>query len=208
MSRDAQLILKHGSDRVVATVLLLLLSPFLIGLSLLVLVSSGWPALFIQERVGKDGQLFRLYKFRTMVRDAVRLGLGPTVGKSDDRITWVGGWLRSWSLDELPQVLNVLKGDMSLVGPRPTLEYQVAKYTPFQRRRLEMKPGITGWAQVNGRNTLPWPQRIELDVWYVDHFSLWLDLRILWRTVGVFLRREGLYGAGGVNDDFGSTRQP
>ena len=208
MSRDAQLILKYGSDRVVATVLLLLLSPFLIGLSLLVLVSSGWPALFIQERVGKDGQLFRLYKFRTMVRDAVRLGLGPTVGKSDDRITWVGGWLRSWSLDELPQVLNVLKGDMSLVGPRPTLEYQVAKYTPFQRRRLEMKPGITGWAQVNGRNALPWPQRIELDVWYVDHFSLWLDLRILWRTVGVFLRREGLYGAGGVNDDFGSPRQP
>ena len=208
MSRDAQLILKHGCDRAVATVLLFLLSPFLIGLSLLILVSSGWPALFIQERVGKDGKVFRLYKFRTMVRDAVHLGLGTTVGKSDDRITWVGRWLRSWSLDELPQVLNVLKGDMSLVGPRPTLEYQVAKYTPFQRRRLEMKPGITGWAQVNGRNTLPWPQRIELDVWYVDHFSLWLDLRILWRTVGVFLRREGLYGAGGVNDDFGSPRRP
>lgn len=208
MSRDAQLILKHGCDRVAATLLLLLLSPFLIGLSLLILVSNGWPALFIQERVGKDGQLFRLYKFRTMVRDAVRLGLGTTVGKSDDRITWVGGWLRTWSLDELPQVLNVLKGDMSLVGPRPTLEYQVAQYTAFQRRRLEMKPGITGWAQVNGRNALPWPQRIELDVWYVDHFSLWLDLRILWRTVGVFLRREGLYGAGGVNDDFGSPRQP
>ena len=105
-------------------------------------------------------------------------------------------------------MLNVLKGDMSLVGPRPTLEYQVAQYTPFQRRRLEMKPGITGWAQVNGRNALPWPQRIELDVWYVDHFSLWLDLRILWRTVGVFLRREGLYGAGGVNDDFSSPGQP
>lgn len=208
MSRDAQLILKHGCDRAAATLLLLLLSPFLIGLSLLILVSSGWPALFIQERVGKDGQLFRLYKFRTMVRDAVRLGLGTTVGKSDDRITWVGRWLRNWSLDELPQVLNVLKGDMSLVGPRPTLEYQVAQYTPFQRRRLEMKPGITGWAQVNGRNALPWPQRIELDVWYVDHFSLWLDLRILWRTVGVFLRREGLYGAGGVNDDFNSPRRP
>lgn len=208
MSRDAQLILKHGCDRAAATLLLLLLSPFLIGLSLLILVSSGWPALFIQERVGKDGQLFRLYKFRTMVRDAVRLGLGTTVGKSDDRITWVGRWLRNWSLDELPQVLNVLKGDMSLVGPRPTLEYQVAQYTPFQRRRLEMKPGITGWAQVNGRNALPWLQRIELDVWYVDHFSLWLDLRILWRTVGVFLRREGLYGAGGVNDDFNSPRRP
>ncbi len=208
MSRDAQLILKYGCDRVAATLLLLLFFPFLIGLTLLILVSSGWPALFIQERVGKDGQLFRLYKFRTMVRDAVRLGLGTTVGQSDDRITWVGGCLRDWSLDELPQVLNVLKGDMSLVGPRPTLEYQVAQYTPFQRRRLEMKPGITGWAQVNGRNALPWPQRIELDVWYVDHFSLWLDLRILWRTVGVFLRREGLYGAGGVNDDFGSQRKP
>ena len=208
MSRDAQLILKHGCDRAAATLLLLLLSPFLIGLSLLILISSGWPALFIQERVGKDGRVFRLYKFRTMVRDAVSHGLRTTVGKSDDRITRVGGWLRNWSLDELPQVLNVLKGDMSLVGPRPTLEYQVAQYTPFQRRRLEMKPGITGWAQVNGRNALPWPQRIELDVWYVDHFSLWLDLRILWRTVGVFLRREGLYGAGGVNDDFSSPRQP
>ncbi len=208
MSRDAQLILKHGCDRAAATLLLLLLSPFLIGLSLLILVSNGWPALFIQDRVGKDGKIFRLYKFRTMVRDAVRRGLGTTVGKSDDRITRVGGWLRNWSLDELPQVLNVLKGDMSLVGPRPTLEYQVAQYTPFQRRRLEMKPGITGWAQVNGRNALPWPQRIELDVWYVDHFSLRLDLRILWRTVGVFLRREGLYGAGGVNDDFSSPRQP
>lgn len=208
MSRDTQLILKHGCDCAAATLLLLLLSPFLIGLSLLILVSNGWPALFIQDRVGKDGKVFRLYKFRTMVRDAVRLGLGTTVGKADDRITWVGGWLRNWSLDELPQVLNVLKGDMSLVGPRPTLEYQVAQYTPFQRRRLEMKPGITGWAQVNGRNALPWPQRIELDVWYVDHFSLWLDLRILWRTVGVFLRREGLYGAEGVNDDFGSPGQP
>ncbi len=208
MSRDAQLILKHGCDRAAATVLLFLLSPFLIGLSLLILIGNGWPALFIQERVGKDGKVFQLYKFRTMVRDAVRLGLGTTVGTSDDRITWVGGWLRNWSLDELPQVLNVLKGDMSLVGPRPTLAYQVEQYSPFQRRRLEMKPGITGWAQVNGRNALPWPQRIELDVWYVDHFSLWLDLRILWRTLGVFLRREGLYGAGGVNDDFGSPRQP
>lgn len=208
MSRDAQLILKHGSDRVVAAVLVLLLSPVLIGLSLLIFVSSGWPAWFIQERVGKDGQLFRMYKFRTMVRNAVQLGLGTTVGKSDDRITWVGGWLRNWSLDELPQVLNVLKGDMSLVGPRPTLAYQVAQYTPFQRRRLEMKPGITGWAQVNGRNALSWPKRIELDVWYVDHFSVWLDCRILWRTVGVFLRREGLYGRGGVNDDFGAPRQP
>lgn len=195
---------KHALDRVVAMVLFLLLSPFLGAVSLIILISNGWPAIFVQERVGKDGEAFRLYKFRTMIRNAAQQGLGTTVGKSDDRITRVGAFLRSWSLDELPQVLNVLKGEMSLVGPRPTLAYQVAQYTPAQRRRLEMKPGITGWAQVNGRNALPWPQRIELDVWYVDHFSLGLDLRILWRTVGVFLRREGLYGAGGVNDDFGS----
>ena len=200
--------MKHGFDRVAATVLFLLLSPFLAGLSLLLLVSNGWPVLFVQERVGVNGKPFWMYKFRTMVHDAVRQGLGTTVGKSDDRITRVGAWLRSWSLDELPQLLNVLTGEMSLVGPRPTLGYQVAQYTPWQWRRLEMKPGITGWAQVNGRNALPWSQRIELDIWYVDHFSFWLDVRILWRTVGVFLRREGLYGTEGVNDDFGSPRQP
>ena len=200
--------MKYVLDRVVATVLFLLLFPFLIGLSLLVLISNGRPALFVQERVGVNGKPFRMYKFRTMVHDAVQQGRSTTVRKSDDRITRVGTWLRSWSLDELPQLLNVLKGEMSLVGPRPTLGYQVAQYTPLQWRRLEMKPGITGWAQVNGRNVLPWSQRIELDVWYVDHFSFWLDLRILWRTVGVFLCREGLYGAGGVNDDFGPPRQP
>jgi lipopolysaccharide/colanic/teichoic acid biosynthesis glycosyltransferase len=141
-----------------------------------------------------------------MVHGASDKGLMTTVAVNDDRITRVGAFLRKWSLDELPQLVNVLKGDMGLVGPRPTLEYQVSQYTLCQRRRLEVKPGITGWAQVNGRNALSWPRRIELDIWYVDNFTLWLDAKILFRTVGVFLRREGLYGQGGVNDDFGTKR--
>jgi len=207
-SRTIQLTVKHLLDRAVAALLLILLAPVLVILAGLIVLDAGWPPLFIQERVGLDGRIFFIYKFRTMINNAVRQGLGMTVEQQDSRITRIGAWLRGWSLDELPQLVNILKGDMSLVGPRPTLACQVAQYSRPQRRRLEMKPGVTGWAQVNGRNALPWSRRIELDVWYVDHFSLWLDLRILWRTVGVFLRREGLYGVGGVNDDFGSPRQP
>ena len=207
MNRRIQLDVKHALDGVVAGLLLILLSPLLILLAGLIVLDTGWPPLFVQERVGRGGNTFLIYKFRTMVKDAVHQGLGTTVASADARITRVGGWLRAWSLDELPQLMNIVKGDMSLVGPRPTFAYQVAQYSPFQRRRLEVKPGVTGWAQVNGRNALPWVKRIELDVWYVDHFSLWLDLRILLRTVGVFVRREGVYGEGGVNDDFVSGRK-
>lgn len=207
-TRKIQLAVKHIVDRVVAALLLILLAPVLLVLAGLIVLDAGWPPLFLQERVGRDGRPFFIFKFRTMINNAVRQGLGTTVEQQDSRITRIGIWLRGWSLDELPQLVNILKGEMSLVGPRPTLAYQVAQYSSTQRRRLEMKPGVTGWAQVNGRNALPWSRRIELDVWYVDHFSLWLDFRILWRTVGVFLRREGLYGAEGVNDDFGSPRQP
>jgi lipopolysaccharide/colanic/teichoic acid biosynthesis glycosyltransferase len=185
-----------------AALILCLLAPVLLAIAAAIILESGRPALFVQTRVGRNGRLFSVYKFRTMIQGAVHKGLGTTVAAGDDRLTRVGALLRAWSLDELPQLLNLLKGEMSLVGPRPTFEYQVAQYTPFQRRRLEMKPGITGWAQVNGRNALPWVQRIELDVWYVDHFSLLLDARILLRTIGVFVRREGLYGPEGVNDDF------
>lgn len=207
-NRKIQLAVKHLMDRAVAVLLLILLAPVLVVLVGLIVLDAGWPALFVQERIGLDGRPFLIYKFRTMINDAVSQGLGTTVEQHDRRITRIGAWLRGWSLDELPQLVNILKGEMSLVGPRPTFAYQVAQYSSTQRRRLEMKPGVTGWAQVNGRNALPWSQRIELDVWYVDHFSLWLDCRILWRTVGVFLRREGLYGTGGANDDFGSPRQP
>jgi lipopolysaccharide/colanic/teichoic acid biosynthesis glycosyltransferase len=199
--------MKHVMDRLAAVVLLCFLSPALLFIAVAILLESGRPVLFVQTRVGRQGRPFRAYKFRTMVPGAEQIGLGTTVAAGDDRITRFGAFLRTWSLDELPQLLNVIRGDMSLVGPRPTLEYQVAQYTPFQRRRLEVKPGITGWAQVCGRNALPWAKRIELDVWYVDHFSLLLDLRILFRTIGVWLRREGLYGAGGVNDDFVTKEQ-
>lgn len=202
MKQKVQLAVKHALDRLAAAALLCLLAPVLLAIAAAIVFESGRPALFVQTRVGRIGALFPVYKFRTMIQGAAQQGLGTTVAVGDDRITRIGTFLRSWSLDELPQLLNVLRGEMSLIGPRPTLEYQVTHYTPFQRRRLEMKPGITGWAQVNGRNALPWAQRIELDVWYVDHFSLLLDARILLRTVVVFVRREGLYGPEGVNDDF------
>ena len=202
MTRALQLVVKHILDWFAAVVLLCFLLPVMLSIAVAILLESGRPVLFVQARVGRQGRSFRAYKFRTMVLGAEQTGLGTTVAAGDDRITRIGAFLRTWSLDELPQLLNVIRGDMSLVGPRPTLEYQVAQYTPSQRRRLEVKPGITGWAQVCGRNALPWAKRIELDVWYVDHFSLVLDVRILFRTIGVWLRREGLYGPGGVNVDF------
>jgi len=138
--------------------------------------------LYRQTRVGRAGVDFELLKLRTMVVGAEKLGAGFAIDEGDPRITRVGRLLRKLSLDELPQLWNVVRGDMSIIGPRPTLRYQVERYDAHQRRRLEAKPGITGWAQIHGRATLSWPQRIELDVWYVDHRSAWLDLRILART--------------------------
>jgi lipopolysaccharide/colanic/teichoic acid biosynthesis glycosyltransferase len=140
------------------------------------------PILYRQRRVGKNGSEFDLLKLRTMVVGAERLGAGYAVNEGDPRITRAGAVLRKLSVDELPQLWNVLRGDMSLVGPRPTLAYQVERYTEHQRRRLEVTPGMTGWAQIHGRASLPWDERIELDVWYVEHHSFWLDLWILART--------------------------
>ena len=202
-----QLFLKHGLDKVLAVIFIVFLSPVLLCIALAIVLESGRPVFFVQPRVGWLGKVFSVLKFRTMVHKAEQQGLGRTIKIDDERITRVGSFLRSWSVDELPQLFNIVKGDMSLVGPRPTLEYQVAHYNPYQRRRLEMKPGITGWAQVNGRNSIPWEKRIELDIWYIDHFSLFLDICILLRTIRVFIRREGQYGPGGVNDDFVSKRR-
>ena len=150
--------------------------------ALAVKLTSRGPVLYRQSRVGKDGADFELLKLRTMVVGAERQGAGFAVDRGDPRITRAGRVLRRLSLDELPQLWNVVRGDMSVVGPRPTLRYQVEQYTPRQLRRLEVKPGITGWAQVHGRATLPWTERIELDVWYVEHRSPALDLKILART--------------------------
>ena len=157
-------------------------SPVLGLAALAIKLEDGGPVFYRQRRVGYGGRDFDLLKLRTMVVGAERIGEGYAVNEGDPRITRVGRVLRRLSLDEIPQLWNVLRGDMSLIGPRPTLRYQVDQYTPHQRRRLEVKPGITGWAQIHGRARLPWHERIELDVWYVEHRSPWLDLKILART--------------------------
>jgi lipopolysaccharide/colanic/teichoic acid biosynthesis glycosyltransferase len=156
------------------------------------LESRGHP-IYRQRRVGRHGEPFDIYKLRTMVRGAEFTGAGLAIQEGDDRITRVGGFLRRTSLDELPNLWNVLRGEMSVVGPRPTVQVQVDQYTERQRRRLEVKPGITGWAQVHGRASLPWSERIELDIYYVEHRSLRLDLEILTRTAGLLVSGEGLY---------------
>ena len=156
------------------------------------LESPGHP-IYRQTRVGKDGREFEIYKLRTMVRGAEFTGAGMAINEGDDRITRVGNLLRRYSLDELPNLWNVLRGDMSIIGPRPTIPVQVEQYTEHQRRRLAVKPGITGWAQVNGRASLPWSERIELDIWYVEHQSLALDMEILSRTVRMVFTGHGLY---------------
>ena len=173
---------KRALDVVVAGLGLIVASPLLALAALAIKLEDHGPVLYRQQRVGKDGGDFELLKLRTMVVGAEKMGAGYAVNRGDSRITRFGRLLRRLSLDELPQLWNILRGEMSVVGPRPTLRYQVDSYTARQRRRLEVKPGLTGWAQVNGRASLPWDKRIELDVWYVEHRSLWLDLRILART--------------------------
>ncbi len=170
------------ADVTIAGVSFVLASPLLALAALAAKLEDRGPVLYRQTRVGKDGEDFELLKLRTMVVGAERIGKGFVVDQGDERITRVGRFLRRTSMDELPQLLNVLRGDMSVIGPRPTLRYQVEQYDDHQRRRLEVRPGLTGWAQVNGRATLPWSERIELDVWYVNHRSPRLDLEILLRT--------------------------
>jgi len=160
----------------------MLASPVLALAAVAVKLTSRGPVLYRQTRVGNGGADFELLKLRTMVVGAESLGAGFAVDRRDPRITPVGRLLRRLSLDELPQLWNVVRGEMSVIGPRPTLRYQVERYTERQRRRLEVKPGITGWAQVHGRAALPWDERIELDVWYVEHRSSWLDVKILAMT--------------------------
>jgi lipopolysaccharide/colanic/teichoic acid biosynthesis glycosyltransferase len=180
--------------------------PLMAIIAVVIRLDSRGPALLRQTRVGRHGEDFELLKFRTMVVGAHTMGSGWLIAERDPRITRVGHFLRRWSLDELPQLFNVLRGDMSIIGPRPTLRYQVDQYTDFQRRRLEVRPGITGWAQVQGRNDLSWPARIELDVHYVEHRSLRLDLEILRRTVRVLATPSGIYNE--ARGDWGETTDP
>ena len=189
-----------------AAVGLALASPFLAAAAVAIKLDDGGPVLYRQRRVGRAGEEFELLKLRTMVVGAEQQGAGWAVNRGDPRITRAGRLLRRLSLDELPQLWNVVRGEMSLIGPRPTLGYQVEQYTPRQRRRLEVRPGITGWAQVQGRASLPWEERIELDVWYVEHRSPAVDLKILLRTPralfgGTYKGKTGGWRAGDAGKD-------
>ncbi|HEV2308874.1 MAG TPA: sugar transferase [Acidimicrobiia bacterium] len=187
--------IKRAIDVVAASLLLILLSPLLAGIAALLWLTSGRPVIFTQPRPGRDGRAFRLLKFRTMNDRRADDG---TPLPDEARLTRVGRALRSTSLDELPELYNVLRGDMSLVGPRPLLMEYLPLYTAEQARRHEVRPGITGWAQVNGRNALTWEEKFQHDTWYVDHRSTRLDLLILWRTVGQVLTRRGIAAPGSV----------
>jgi lipopolysaccharide/colanic/teichoic acid biosynthesis glycosyltransferase len=185
--------LRRIFDVAVSATVLLLTSPIVLGALIAIRLESRGHPIYRQRRVGKDGAPFDVLKLRTMVSGAERMGAGLAVDDGDSRITNVGAFLRRTSIDELPNLVNVLKGEMSIIGPRPTVPVQVEQYTDRQRGRLALKPGITGWAQVNGRASLPWSERIELDLWYAEHKTLRLDIKILWLTARMLVTGHGLY---------------
>jgi lipopolysaccharide/colanic/teichoic acid biosynthesis glycosyltransferase len=191
--RALDALVRRALDLVIAGAISALTAPVVALLALAVRLESPGHPIYTQTRVGKDGALFEIYKLRTMVHGAEFTGAGLAIEEGDDRITRLGRFLRRYSLDELPNLWNVLRGEMSIIGPRPTLQVQVDQYTERERGRLAVKPGITGWAQVNGRASLPWSERIELDLWYVAHRTLALDFEILVRTVRMVVTGQGLY---------------
>ncbi len=184
---------KRICDVVLSLILLVLFSPLLLLTALAIKLDSKGPVIFRQERIGKDTKLFNIYKFRSMCVGAEQTGTGQYSFAGDPRVTRVGKIIRATSIDELPQLINILRGDMSFVGPRPPLTYhpwELSEYTPQQLRMFEVRPGITGWAQVNGRKEVEWHERIKLNVWYVDHMSLMLDIKIIFKTVFKVLKNE------------------
>jgi lipopolysaccharide/colanic/teichoic acid biosynthesis glycosyltransferase len=181
---------------------IIILSPLFFLIALLVKIDSKGPVFFRQERLGRNGKAFIMLKFRSMVEGAENIGLGLGVTKDDTRITKVGKYLRKWTLDELPQFINVLKGKMSLVGPRPLPKSYLKKFNDFQRKRLLVKPGMISLVDVRGRDLVSWEKRFELDVWYIENWSLWLDLKILLSIPFVVFSRKGIYGKEGINKPF------
>ena len=192
--RKFQLFIKRAFDLTVSIILLLcmIVIPVMIVIPILIKLTSKGPAVFTQDRVGKDGKIFKIYKFRTMLIPEESFAPDGRQLEPKERITKVGRFLRKTSLDELMQIFNVINGTMSFVGPRPTLPYQVENYNEHQKKRMLMRPGVTGWAQVNGRNDLTWSEKIEYDIEYIENFSLWFDLRIYFRTVAVVLKQDGI----------------
>ena len=190
------LALKRGFDLVVAASVLIVFCPLVGLIALAIKLDDGGPVLFVQDRAGKDRRKFRCYKFRTMVPGAEALGSGLSVTNNDPRITRVGRFLRLWTLDEIPQLVNVLKGDMSIVGPRAWVPSEAAYCPQSDSRRFDFRPGMAGWAWIHGRNRLPWKERIRLDIWYVDHWSLALDFYILAKAFILLFRRKGVYSSG------------
>ncbi len=188
---QVRLLVKRLVDIVLSFCMLVILAPFFLIIALAIKLSSPGAIIFKQERIGRHGKPFTIYKFRSMVQEAPSLNLSTYVDQDDPRLTQIGKFLRKSSLDELPQLLNILNGDMSFVGPRPDLPHHVEKYNDFHKQRLYMKPGVTGWAQINGRNQLSWEKRIKLDVEYIQRWSLTYDLYIMLRTILVVLSRKG-----------------
>jgi lipopolysaccharide/colanic/teichoic acid biosynthesis glycosyltransferase len=186
-------VIRRAVDVVVAGTALVVTGPLILVAMLIIRLESHGHPIYRQRRVGKDGVEFDMLKLRTMVSGAESMGAGLAVNEGDSRITRTGKFLRRWSIDELPNLVNVLKGEMSIIGPRPTIQVQVAQYTDRQRGRLKIKPGLTGWAQIHGRTALPWSERIELDLWYVEHRKLRTDLVIVWQTVLMLINGDGVY---------------
>ena len=206
MTRTVALACKRLFDFCVATGVLAVLSPLIGLISLAIKLDDGGPILFSQNRVGKGRRNFRCYKFRTMVVGAESIGNKLKVTADDARITRIGRRLRLWTLDEIPQLFNVVKGDMSIVGPRPWVPSEAEYCPPADRRRFDMPPGMAGWAWIHGRNRLPWNDRVRLDLWYVDHWALWLDFYILAKAFVLLFRRDGVYGVETVGGNINSER--
>ena len=196
---------KRLFDIVVAAAVLLMLAPLTVVISLAIKWNDGGPVLFVQDRVGKNRRKFRCFKFRTMVVGAEIIGQGLQVTASDARITSIGRVLRLWTLDEIPQLMNVLKGEMSIVGPRPWVPSQAAYCSPSEVRRFDFRPGMAGWAWIHGRNRVPWKEKVRLDLWYVDHWSLTLDFYILLRAFVLLFRRDGVYVIDSMSNDHSTS---
>jgi lipopolysaccharide/colanic/teichoic acid biosynthesis glycosyltransferase len=192
---------KELFDRIISIIALIILLPYFFIIAILIKLDSKGPIFFLQERAGKNGKIFKIIKFRTMLSGADKITNTSIVPENSPYITRIGKLLRRYSIDELPQLLNVIKGEMSLVGPRPALPYQIKKYSELQKKRLLMKPGITSWAAINGRNKLTWKERIEYDIYYVDNWSMWLDIKIIIKTVIFVIKGEGLYAEEGRKDE-------